>query len=196
MLLRVLAFIAVLSTVGGSALAEERSSPLLDHFKKLCDAGEGDGERALAIARTAGWTQLPDSMFAEADSPFEQATAMMNPEPDGTVVILLSGRMTETYKGVSIKMAVCGVMGMDVEKAAPISPDPAPIVHDWLAMSPRPGFSEDGMEGYAFTRNEAQRRPIVSDEATAEAASNGQMHVIMVGREEAMSMILYLRPRI
>lgn len=191
----VLALIAVLSFAGSPVLAREESS-FVGHFKTLCDAGEGDGERALALAKEAGWAQLPASMFAGQDNPFEQVTAMMNAEPDGTVVILVSGSMTEDFEGTPIRMAVCGLMGGDLEKGTPMAPDPGPIVRNWLAMAPHKDFSDQGMEGYAFVRNDEERRPVVSDAAGLQAALNGQLHVIMVGREENMSMLLYMRPRI
>ena len=192
----VVALVAVLSMAASPVLAQATSSPFVDRFRTLCDAGEGDGPRALALAREEGWALLPSAMFESEDNPFEQVTAMMNAEPDGTLAILMTGTMIQDFEGTPMTMAVCGVMGGDIENGRPVSPDPTPIVRKWLAMTPSPDFSSDGREGYVFTRAGEDRREITSEAATLQAVLNGEMHVIMAGTEEAMSMILYMRPRL
>lgn len=188
------ASLAALSLCVTPAAAQD-SSPFVDHFKTMCADGQGDGPRALGLALSAGWAKLPPEMFNGDDTPFDQITAMMNAENDDTVVILMTGTMTQDVEGAPMKMSVCAVMGGNMETGESVKPDPLPIVRDWIGLDTHPDFSEDGREGYAFTQDEGGRRTAIrSDAVGMQAALTGRLHVVVTGGEDGMAMIMYLRP--
>lgn len=191
------AAVVALGLMAAPAAAQE--SVLFGHFKTMCADGEGAGPRALALARESGWAEIPASMFAGQNNPFEDLTAYMNAEDSGDLSLLMVGKMRETYEGTPVDLTVCAVMGGNFETQQPPKPDPRPIAETWLGMDAHPALVDEaqGMKGYAFRRSDGTMTALrPSEAALMQAALNGDLHIVMVndGAFENVAMLMYMRP--
>lgn len=194
------ASVAALSLSATSAMAQERSV-LFDHFTTLCAEGAGAGPRALDMGRSAGWAEMPGEAFAgDPDSPFDTVTVLMNAEDDGAISLLMVGTATQAFEEAGLAMDVCGVMGGNFETKVPLTPDPRPLLRQWVGMDAHPAITQDGMIGYAFRKEGSVRTPVrPSEAALAQSAYLGTLHMIMINNEgdefDGGTMLMYMRPK-
>ncbi|MBJ7446998.1 MAG: hypothetical protein JHC81_05640 [Brevundimonas sp.] len=194
------ASVAALSLMATSAVAQEQSA-LFGHFKTLCGEGQGDGARALTMGRSAGWAEIPGDAFAgDPDSPFDTVTVLMNAEDDGAISLLMVGTATQSFEEAGLAMNVCAVMGGNFETKAPLTPDPRPLLRQWVGMDMHRALTQDGMAGYAFSQQGGVRTPVrPSDAAVAQSAYLGNLHMILINDEsdefDGGTMMMYMRPK-
>ncbi|MDQ8030248.1 MAG: hypothetical protein REJ23_16095 [Brevundimonas sp.] len=186
--------------VAGTAQARQsdHSRLMMGHFQTLCADNNGDGAKAIQLARSADWAPIPAQVFQQEGSPFDDVTAYMNAEEGELMSMLLVGTLTETYEGVAVTMPVCATLlgDMGAPEDAVLATDLQMVVRDWLGMTPLRSFSDEGMEAFGFTLQEGARRGLSSDAAAMQAMLNGRLHVIATKREDGMAMVMYMRARL
>lgn len=182
-------------SLASAAQAQDASSrALLGQFQNLCDAGQGDGARALAMVQEAGWAQIPPQVFANPESPFEETTAYMNAEEGNRATILIVASMSDQLEGVPVTIPVCVVMLLDMSGGQ--LADVSPLVDDWLALPPLDVFGREGRRDiYGFVWRDGVRVGVTSEAAALQAMLNGELHLIAGETDENSSIILYMRPR-
>jgi len=183
--------------LAGAAQAREpgHSQLMMDRFQTMCGDANGDGAKAIQLARSADWAPIPAQIFEKEGSPFDDVTAYMNAEEGNLMSMLLVGTITETYEGVAMTMPVCATMLGSMSGGA-VAPDLQPAVRNWLGMSQLPSFSGEGTEAFGFTLMENTRREVSSEAAAVQAMLNGRLHIIATKREDEFAMIMYIRARL
>lgn len=186
--------------VAGTAEARQsdHSRLMMERFQTLCADNNGDGDKAIQLARSAGWAPIPSQAFQQEDSPFDNITAYMNAEEGELISLLMVGTVTDTYEGVAVTMPVCATLlgEMAAPEGTVVAADLQQAVREWLGSTPLRSFSEEGMEAYGFTLQDNGRRGLTSDAAAMQAMLNGRLHIIATKREDGMAMIMYMRARV
>jgi hypothetical protein len=170
--------------------------PLLDSFKTLCAAGDGNPAAAAAsINAQGGWSPLDPSMFG-AEAPFDNLSAWMR-AGGGGFQLAMTGDMTEAMEGMGameMNMGVCALGAQPADYAALNR-----AISAWVGSGPQPDLSVDGNTGFLFALENGQMKPVdpaMTQEEMGLRMLSGDLRMVMTTDQGGVVMVMYMVPKV
>jgi len=170
--------------------------PLLDDFKTLCAASDGNPVAAAAgINAQGGWSPLDPAMFG-AEAPFANLKAWMR-AGGGGFQLAMTGDMSEPMDGMGSMEMNMGVCALGAQPADYAGLNAA--ISTWVGSGPQPDLSVDGNTGFLFALENGQVTPVdpaMTEEEMGLRMLSGDLRMVMTTNQDGVVMVMYMVPKV
>jgi len=185
-------FAALLSAAAILAAPAAQAEDLYASFQSLCVGTHGQAAPSLAVAASAGWMPMPDSLVQQfaGGSEFKDVQGRIR-SSSSSMEIMLIARMEGKIRQLPVRLQICAVASMPPDAAVSAK------LTDWVAVPSSDELSEGARTGYVFTDEAGQHHAISSDRAEAlKLIRGGRLVVAAIQQDKQMSMAMYAIPSI